>query len=150
MRQLALSTCTLNNKNGSLVFFYKRVLGKLCDDNLVPRAINDYAIPDCGHTQIHYNSCRNRCCPMYQALPKDWIPHCKKTFNGVQSAINYLGKFTHRIAISNHLIIRVDGFMHLHALILFWSSWSLIRVNSFSTSKNITFSEFSYQPSKYD
>ncbi|MBQ6843921.1 MAG: site-specific integrase [Agathobacter sp.] len=35
---------TLNNKNGSLVFFYKRVLGKLWDDNLVPRAINDYAI----------------------------------------------------------------------------------------------------------
>ena len=36
---------TLNHKNGSLVFFYKRVLGKLWDDNLVPRAINDYAVP---------------------------------------------------------------------------------------------------------
>ena len=36
---------TLNNTNGALVFFYKRVLGKLWDDNLVPRAINDYAIP---------------------------------------------------------------------------------------------------------
>ena len=36
---------TLNNKNGALVFFYKRVLGKLWDDNLVPRAIHDYAIP---------------------------------------------------------------------------------------------------------
>lgn len=36
---------TLNNKNASLVFFYKRVLGKLWDDNLVPRAINDYAVP---------------------------------------------------------------------------------------------------------
>lgn len=34
---------TLNNKNGALVFFYKRVLGKLWYDNLVPRAINDYA-----------------------------------------------------------------------------------------------------------
>lgn len=245
---------TLNNNNGSLVFFYKRVLGKLWDDNLVPRAINDY------------NSCRNRCCPMCQALPKekwmdkrredvleapyfhvvftvpqelnsliysnqqllydalyhsvsatineltadtkhlgarvgyicvlhtwgsemnyhphihvillgggltaknqwrdkgeefflpvkilsklfrgkymdelkrlwnekklqfhgssekyrnhyafkellntcyekDWIPHCKKTFNGAQSVINYLGKYTHRIAISNHRIIRMD------------------------------------------
>ena len=28
-----------------MVFFYKRVLGKLWDDNLVPRSINDYAIP---------------------------------------------------------------------------------------------------------
>ena len=28
---------------------------------------------------------------------KDWVPHCKKTFNGAQSVINYLGKYTHRI-----------------------------------------------------
>ena len=185
---------------------------------------------DCGHPQVHYNSCRNRCCPMCQALPKElwmdkrredvldapyfhvvftvpqelnpiiysnqqllydalyhsvsatineltedakhlgakvgyicilhtwgsemnyhphihvillgggltaknqwrdkgeefflpvkvlskllnicytknWIPHCKKTFNGAQSVIKYLGKYTHRIAISNHRIIRMD------------------------------------------
>ena len=36
------------------------------------------------------------------------IPHCKKTFNGAQSVINYLGKYTHRIAISNHRIIRMN------------------------------------------
>ena len=29
---------------------------------------------DCGHPQIHYNSCRNRCCPMCQALPREkWM-----------------------------------------------------------------------------
>ena len=29
---------------------------------------------DCGCIQIHYNSCRNRCCPMCQALPKEkWM-----------------------------------------------------------------------------
>ena len=39
---------------------------------------------------------------------KEWIPHCKKTFNGAGSVINYLGKYTHRIAISNHRIIRMD------------------------------------------
>lgn len=38
----------------------------------------------------------------------EWVPHCKKTFNGAQSVINYLGKYTHRIAISNHRIIRMD------------------------------------------
>ena len=26
---------------------------------------------NCEHPQIHYNSCRNRCCPMCQALPKE-------------------------------------------------------------------------------
>lgn len=39
---------------------------------------------------------------------KEWIPHCKKTFNGAQSVINYLGKYTHRLAISNRRIIRMD------------------------------------------
>ena len=150
---------------------------------------------DCGTVQIHYNSCRNRCCPMCQAVPKEmwmdarredvldapyfhlvftvpdkwkdngtefflpiqviskvfrgkymeelknlwetdrlefhgtaekyrnhyafkelldtcysaeWIPYCKKTFHGAQSVIDYLGKYTHRIAISNHRIIRMD------------------------------------------
>ena len=38
----------------------------------------------------------------------EWVPHCKKTFNGAQSVINYLGKYTHRIAISNHRVIRMD------------------------------------------
>lgn len=29
---------------------------------------------DCGAIQIHYNSCRNRCCPMCQAVPKEkWM-----------------------------------------------------------------------------
>lgn len=39
---------------------------------------------------------------------KEWIPHCKKTFNGAQSVIKYLGKYTHRIAISNHRIVSMD------------------------------------------
>ena len=38
----------------------------------------------------------------------DWAPYCKKTFHGAQSVIDYLGKYTHRIAISNHRIIRMD------------------------------------------
>ena len=31
---------------------------------------------DCGAVHIHYNSCRNRCCPMCQAVPKEngWMP----------------------------------------------------------------------------
>ena len=39
---------------------------------------------------------------------KEWIPYCKKTFNGAQSVIDYLGKYTHRIAVSNHRIICMD------------------------------------------
>lgn len=43
-----------------------------------------------------------------QCYSAEWIPHCKKTFHGARSVINYLGKYTHRIAISNHRIIRMD------------------------------------------
>lgn len=45
---------------------------------------------------------------VYKCYSKEWVPHCKKTFNGAQSVINYLGKYTHRIAISNHRIISMD------------------------------------------
>ena len=35
---------------------------------------NVQVFEDCGCISIHYNSCRNRCCPMCQALPKEkWI-----------------------------------------------------------------------------
>ena len=36
---------------------------------------------------------------------KEWSPYCKKTFRNAENVIKYLGKYTHRIAISNHRII---------------------------------------------
>lgn len=38
---------------------------------------------------------------------KEWIPYSKETFNGAGSVIQYLGKYTHRIAISNYRLIQV-------------------------------------------
>lgn len=38
---------------------------------------------------------------------KDWCPYIKSTFNGFGNAIEYLGKYTHKIAISNYRIIKV-------------------------------------------
>lgn len=35
---------------------------------------------------------------------KEWISYCKKPFQGAESVIRYLGKYTHRIAISNYRI----------------------------------------------
>ena len=35
---------------------------------------------------------------------KQWIPFIKETFNGFGNAIDYLGRYTHRIAISNSRI----------------------------------------------
>lgn len=38
---------------------------------------------------------------------KDWCPYIKKTFQGFGNAIEYLGRYTHKIAISNHRILSV-------------------------------------------
>lgn len=38
---------------------------------------------------------------------KDWCPYIKETFNGFGNAIDYLGRYTHRIAISNSRIVEV-------------------------------------------
>lgn len=39
---------------------------------------------------------------------KDWCPYIKETFNGFGNAIEYLGRYTHRIAISNNRILTVS------------------------------------------
>lgn len=39
---------------------------------------------------------------------KDWCPFIKETFHGYGNAIEYLGRYTHKIAISNNRILSVD------------------------------------------
>lgn len=39
---------------------------------------------------------------------KNWCPYIKETFNGFGNAIEYLGRYTHKIAISNSRILSVD------------------------------------------
>lgn len=38
----------------------------------------------------------------------DWCPYIKETFNGFGNAIEYLGRYTHKIAISNNRILAVS------------------------------------------
>ena len=38
---------------------------------------------------------------------KDWCPFIKQTFNGFGNAIDYLGRYTHKIAISNNRVLCV-------------------------------------------
>lgn len=50
-------------------------------------------------------------------LPKDiigacfkqpWVVYAKKPFSGVNSVVKYLGRYTHKVAISNHRITAID------------------------------------------
>lgn len=43
--------------------------------------------------------------PFYESLFKnDWVVYCKRPFLGPPQVIEYLGRYTHKIAISNHRI----------------------------------------------
>jgi hypothetical protein len=39
---------------------------------------------------------------------KQWVVYCKRPFGGPGQVIEYLGRYTHKVAISNHRIERVD------------------------------------------
>ncbi len=39
---------------------------------------------------------------------KDWCPYVKETFNGFGNAIEYLGRYTHKVAISNSRILSIN------------------------------------------
>ena len=46
---------------------------------------------------------------MNQCFKKNWIVYAKKPFSGVSSVVEYLGRYTHKIAISNHRIVNIDN-----------------------------------------
>ena len=43
-----------------------------------------------------------------QCYTKDWYVYTKRTFSGPQAVVQYLGRYTHRIAISNNRILSID------------------------------------------
>ena len=61
------------------------------------------------------NACRQLAHPLeWEAFRnslylKDWCPFIKQTFNGFGNAIEYLGRYTHKIAISNSRLLSVTG-----------------------------------------
>lgn len=45
---------------------------------------------------------------MLDLARKDWVVYAKKPFAGAKQVIQYLGQYTHRIAISNYRIIKLE------------------------------------------
>lgn len=39
---------------------------------------------------------------------KEWVVYCKEPFKNAESVIKYLGRYTHRVAISNERIIKIE------------------------------------------
>ena len=40
---------------------------------------------------------------------QDWVVYAKPPFGGLEHVLQYLARYTHRVAISNHRILSVDG-----------------------------------------
>ena len=40
---------------------------------------------------------------------QDWVVYAKPAFGGPDQVIRYLGRYTHRVAISNHRLVSFDG-----------------------------------------
>ena len=40
---------------------------------------------------------------------KEWITYCKPPFKNAKSVIKYLGRYTHRVAISNNRIVKEEN-----------------------------------------
>ena len=45
---------------------------------------------------------------MQQMYEKEWVVYCKEPFKNAESVIQYLGRYTHRVAISNERIIKIE------------------------------------------
>jgi hypothetical protein len=52
---------------------------------------------------------------------KDWVVYCKPTVQGADKVLQYLGRYVHRIAITNNRILKVeDGKGDVHDFMLFF------------------------------
>jgi hypothetical protein len=40
---------------------------------------------------------------------KQWVVYAKRPFSGVNSVVEYLGRYTHKVAISNHRIVEINN-----------------------------------------
>ena len=40
-----------------------------------------------------------------QLFTKDWVIYAKPPFGGAEHVLNYLARYTHRVAISNHRLV---------------------------------------------
>ncbi len=43
-----------------------------------------------------------------ELFKKDWVVYAKRPFGNANSVIEYLGRYTHKIAISNHRIKSIN------------------------------------------
>jgi hypothetical protein len=46
---------------------------------------------------------------LWQLRHKDWVVYAKPLFGGAEQVLNYLARYTHRVAISNHRLVAFEN-----------------------------------------
>jgi hypothetical protein len=46
---------------------------------------------------------------LWQLFQKDWVVYAKPPFGGAEHVLNYLARYTHRVAISNHRLVAFEN-----------------------------------------
>lgn len=49
------------------------------------------------------------CCCLREAKRTEWVVYSKRPFGGAEQVLNYLGRYTHRVAISNQRLVGSDS-----------------------------------------
>lgn len=68
--------------------------GELSDDNTKGSELFDSDALDCLLTRLREH---------------DWVVYAKPPFAGAEKVVSYLGRYTHRVAISSHRLVDFDG-----------------------------------------
>jgi len=56
-----------------------------------------------------YASFEGFCCCLREAKRVEWVVYSKRPFGGAEQVLNYLGRYTHRVAISNQRLVGSDA-----------------------------------------
>ena len=57
----------------------------------------------------HLSESKNFNALLRKLFLEDWVVYAKPAFGGPEQVVRYLGRYTHRVAISNHRLVSFDG-----------------------------------------
>jgi hypothetical protein len=73
------------------------------------RRLHRNGLLDCGGPAISFQQPRSFAQQLRLLFRQDWVVYAKQAFGGPSQVLRYLGRYTHRIAISNHRLLAFDG-----------------------------------------
>jgi Putative transposase/Transposase zinc-binding domain len=92
-------------------FLPVRALGKVFRGKFVAglrRALRKNRLT-CAGTIQHLAEPKNFAAFLRTLFRQNWVVYAKSAFGGPEQVIRYLGRYTHRVAISNHRLMSFDG-----------------------------------------